>query len=483
MVNGRGTDTLAPAQVKRAKPRTRATRASGREADRECPVPAAASPFAGRETPSPVIAIIAPPPPACRLGRKHSKPPHSRVPVISLSMNQTPRIDFFGVSQLFLDSPNPSQYMGSALQSSTFGSADCWTCKIERGRSGGLTHRPPCLRMGQKRDIAFRLHGDRDTRGHRNAIFFRRARSSPPRRTRMNALSNPKCTRLLVAFGLCLILAAPAMLLWASRAQLSPIGDEEDAFIAKLMQMDARQMDKLQLPPATLRPAEFAVFGDDFKTARRVDGDANGLLRTNLADIDPKNAEAALRGLPAELKFGADEVTRLGARGHLTHGLNYIMLSPEAIAAKSLDAVLDGVRRDIRTIVDYRANSTLLAYVEAGQIGRLRQEPGGGVYVALPPADKIELQAGRRPLINKERALGPTFLLEVAIVPGGNGRSVKDRLAKVPGVVDVADYGLEGSAYLVRADHKALGRLARVPDVLHIQEYLELMQMNTRIPA
>ncbi|MBI1950761.1 MAG: S8 family serine peptidase, partial [Acidobacteria bacterium] len=299
----------------------------------------------------------------------------------------------------------------------------------------------------------------------------------------MNALSNTKCTRLLVAFGLCLILAAPAMLLWASRAQLAPVTDEEDAFIAKLMEIDARQMAKLQLPPATLRPAEFAVFGDDFKTARRVDGDTRGLLRTNIADLDPRNVEAALRGLPAELRFGADEVTRLGARGQLAHGLNYLMLSPEAIAAKSLDAVLDGVRQDVRTIVDFRANSTLLAYVEGGQIGRLRQNPDVAYFFAMQPADKINLQTGRRPLINRERALDPTFLLEVAVVPGGNGRSVKDRLAKVQGVVDVADYGLEGSAYLVRADHKALGRLARVPEVLHIQESLEMMQMNARTPA
>ena len=192
----------------------------------------------------------------------------------------------------------------------------------------------------------------------------------------MNALSNTKCTRLLVAIGLCLILAAPAMLLWASRAQ-SPAGDEEDAFIAKLMEMDARKMATVQLPAATLRPAGFAVFGEDFKTPRRVHGDPRGLLRTNIADIDPKNAEAALRDLPADLRFADDEMTRLGANGRLVQGLDYLMLRPEAIAAKGLDAVLDGIRRDVTSIVDYRANSTLLAYVEASQIGKLRQTLAG----------------------------------------------------------------------------------------------------------
>ncbi|HEV8702312.1 MAG TPA: thrombospondin type 3 repeat-containing protein, partial [Candidatus Polarisedimenticolia bacterium] len=258
--------------------------------------------------------------------------------------------------------------------------------------------------------------------------------------------------------------------------------DEEEAFIAKLMEMDAKKMAGVQLPPATLRPAGFAVFGEDFKTPRRVHGDPGGLLRTNIADIDLKDTEAALRGLPADLRFADNEVTRLGARGHLAQGLNYLMLRPEAIAAKGLDAVLDGIRGDVESIVDYRANSTLLAYVEAAQIGRVRQNPDVAFFYAMQPADKIDLQAGRRPLINRERALDPTFLLEVAMV-SGSGAAAKDRLAKIPGVVDVVDYGLDGSSYLVRADHKALGRIARIPEVLHVQESLELMQLNSRVPV
>ncbi|HEV8701390.1 MAG TPA: S8 family serine peptidase, partial [Candidatus Polarisedimenticolia bacterium] len=274
-------------------------------------------------------------------------------------------------------------------------------------------------------------------------------------------------------------LAVVGMSLLAAPAEV----DEEDAFIAKLMEMDAKKMAGVHLPPATLRPSGFAVCGEDFKSPRRVDGDPRGLLRTNIADIDPKNPEAALRGLPADLQFADNEVTRLGARGHLTHGPDYLMLKPEAIAAKGLDAVLDGIRRDVTSIIDYRANSTILAYVEAGQVGKLRQNEDVAFFYAMQPGDKIDMTAGRRPLINRERALDPTFLLEVAMVPGGSGQGARDRLAKIPGVVDVADYGVDGSAYLVRADHKALGRIAREPEVLHIQESLELMQLNSKVPV
>ena len=286
------------------------------------------------------------------------------------------------------------------------------------------------------------------------------------------------CLRAIPVVVSLAALAAVGMALLAAPAGV----DEEDPFIAKLMEMDARKMAGVQLPPATLRPAGFAVFGEDFKSPRRVEGEPKGLLRTNITDIDPKNPEAALRGLPADLKFGDTEVTKLGARGHLAHGPNYLMLKPEAIAAKGLDAVLDGIRRDVRSIVDYRANSTILAYVEAGQIGRLQQNEDVAFFYAMPPGDKIDMTAGRRPLINKERALDPTFLLEIAMVPG-SGAAAKERLAKAAGVLDVADYGVDGSSYLVRADHKALGKIARQPEVLHIQESLEMMQLNSRVPV
>ena len=159
------------------------------------------------------------------------------------------------------------------------------------------------------------------------------------------------------------------------------------------------------------------------------------------------------------------------------------MLKPEAIAAKGLDAVLDGIRREVRTIIDYRANSTIVAYVEAGQIGRLRQNEDVGFFYAMPPGDKIDMTAGRRPLINRERAVDPIFLLEVAMVPDGGNQGARERLARVPGVIDVADYGVDGSSWLVRADHKALGKIARLPEVLHIQESLEMMQLNSRVPV
>jgi len=297
----------------------------------------------------------------------------------------------------------------------------------------------------------------------------------------MNALSRTKCIRLMVAFGLCLMLAGPLMLLWASRPTIAPKGDN-DALDQALDENDARLAGRLRakLPPVTLRPVDYAVFGDAYKVARRDETGKKGLLRTTFADIDPANVDAALRDLPGNLKFSEAEITRMGPKGQIAAGVNYIMLRPEAIASKGLDAVLARLREQVKTIISYEANSTILAYVEPRHFGALRQNEDIRFIFAMHPADKIDLQTGRRPLIERARALDPNFLLEVALVPGSSASAVRAKMEKIPGVVDVANYGADGSGLLVRVDHKSLDKLARIPEVLQMQEYLEFMTNNAK---
>ncbi|PYT11854.1 MAG: hypothetical protein DMF51_14490, partial [Acidobacteria bacterium] len=283
---------------------------------------------------------------------------------------------------------------------------------------------------------------------------------------------------MLVAFGLCLMLAGPLMLLWASRPSIAPKGTGDDAIGQVFDHTDAVLSSRFQLPPATERPEGFAVFGDAFKTARRADN-PKGLLRTNIADIDPANAEAVLRDLPDNLRFSEAEITRAGSKGILAAGVNYLMLKPEAMAAKSLDGVLGKIREQVKSIIGYGPNSTILVYVEPRQMAALRQNEDVKFIYAMQPADKIELQTGRRPLINKERALDPNFLVEISLVPGIDSVAVKERVAKTPGVVEVTDYSMDGGL-LARVDHKSLDKIARIPEVLNIQEYLEMMEMNAK---
>ncbi len=295
----------------------------------------------------------------------------------------------------------------------------------------------------------------------------------------MIALSRTKCTPSTLFLGLSLILAGPVLLLWASRIQLPALAGDNSPDV-KLDLVEARKIANLGLPHATLRPEGLSPFGQAFKNGPvRVPGDAASYLRLNLGDLDPNNPDALLSLLPAELRLGENEKVGLGAKGNLAPGLNHLILSRDSIAVKSLDAVLEGIRESAR-IVGYGPNSVLLVYVEPNQVGRLRQNPDVVFFHAMPPGDKISLDTGRRPLIERARATDPNLLLEVALVPGCKFTDVREAIARAPGVVDVTDYGPEGSALLVRADHKSLGRLARIREVLNIQESLEMMDTNAK---
>jgi thrombospondin type 3 repeat protein len=278
---------------------------------------------------------------------------------------------------------------------------------------------------------------------------------------------------MILILGLCLILAGPAMLLWASRVQFrDQVGPE-----AELDALEVAKIAQLGLPSATSRPEAFSVFGPAFKDGPLRVADPKGHLRLNIGDMDPKRPDALLNALLGELRLAPTERTSLGARGSVRTGLNYVMLSQEALAAKSLDAVLASISADAR-IVGYAPNSTLLVYAQSGQIGRLRQNPDVAFIQAMQPGDKISLDTGARPLIEKARATDPNFLLEVSLVPGSDAVAVRKEITRVPGVVSVADFGPQGSALLVKADYRSLGKLARIDEVMSIQESLEMMTLN-----
>ncbi len=269
-----------------------------------------------------------------------------------------------------------------------------------------------------------------------------------------------------------------AALVVMGMAVLAATADDQDQIERAQSALEARQFSRLALPPAFPRPDGFSPFGQAFKAPRRRELGATRLLRLNFGDLDPRDPEGLLRDLPAPLRHAATERTGLGSRGTLAPGLNYALLSREAIDRDGLDAVQARLRGEAR-IVGYGEDSTLLLYVEPGRIGRLRHSPDVAFFLAMPPAGKIDLQIGRRPLIQKARASDPDLLLEVMAVPGATP-ALKDELRRVPGVREVADYGPDGSAYLVRARYTALPALARLRDVLNVQESLEFMTLNAK---
>jgi len=262
------------------------------------------------------------------------------------------------------------------------------------------------------------------------------------------------------------------MLLWASRVQLTDENDpdaQKDALeVAKIAQLG------LPEPPidrGVRRLREGLREWADPRPRGRP-----GLLRMNIGDMDPKHPEALLSALPAGLSFEEKERTGLGPKGTLTPGLNYAMLSPRPWPRKQLDAVLEGIRGSAR-IVSYgptRHCSSMWRPGRSAACARTRTSPSS--------------RRSRRPTRSRStpdcapdqasRAIDPKFLLEVAVVPGSNAAAAREANRSRPGRRQRLGLRPRGLSPPGADDRGSLGKLARIPEVLSIQESLEMMQTN-----
>ncbi|MBI4169058.1 MAG: S8 family serine peptidase, partial [Acidobacteria bacterium] len=205
-------------------------------------------------------------------------------------------------------------------------------------------------------------------------------------------------------------------------------------------------------------------------------GDTTGLLPTSLGHLDPQHPDALLKDVPPRLLFKPGEVVEL-ERGALVAGLNYVMLRPEATATRPLLALHERIQRQAR-IIGYLDHATFQVYVDAERIGDLAKNDDIAVFHPMHPAYKVALDTGARPLLAMERAVDPVLRLEVYAVPGTDAALLRDRLEREPGVRDVLDYPLDGLVFLVRAHHAAIPALARLREVLYLQEQHEFVTSN-----
>jgi hypothetical protein len=295
----------------------------------------------------------------------------------------------------------------------------------------------------------------------------------------MNALFAPgaKRNRLLIALVLAVILATPAVLLWASKEQAINMTAEDRAEQAA-NEAEARLMQRMILPEGHARPAGLSPFGDAFTAPRLKEGDARNLLLTPLGHMDPASPETLLRDVPRNLRFAAGELTR-GTKGEIAPGLNLVMLDASAVEARTLDEVQAGLERSAR-VVGYLPGYTLLVYVEPAKMGELAHNPDVRFVTPYQPAFKVSLDLGRRPLIEKARASREELQLEVYGVPGRDSQALRKDLEKVQGVRQVVEYGADGSGFLVFAHFSSVPQIAHLRDVLHVKESYEWMETNAK---
>ncbi len=297
----------------------------------------------------------------------------------------------------------------------------------------------------------------------------------------MNALFAPgaKCPRLLVVLGLALLLAGPAMLLWASRP--TPLIGDDSPLMRGLAERDLKIGSRILEPEGFARPYEFSPFNRAFEHGPvRALGNPDGLLRTTLGDVDMKaDPDALVRDLPEDLKAAPGDVHRTQGRA-LAAGPNYIMLSMEAIQRKGVARVLTDLANDGVQILGALPNAAFEVYVEASAIGRVLRNPDILYAKQMDPAEKIALDTARFPVLEKARATRATIPLEVYLRPGANAAAVTKAIGRIPRVERVAPYGIDGLGLSVDAHYTAIAKIARLQDVWRLNESRDMITMNAK---
>jgi hypothetical protein len=297
----------------------------------------------------------------------------------------------------------------------------------------------------------------------------------------MNALFAPgaKCPRLLVALGLALLLAGPAMLLWASRP--APLTGDDSPLMRGLAERDLKIGSRIIMPEGFARPSEFSPFNHKFEQGPvRTLGNPDGLLRTSLGDVDMSvDPDALVRDLPDDLKVAPGDVHRQGGRA-LSPGPNYIMLSPDAVQRKGIERVLADLAADGVQILGSLPNASFEVYLEGPAIGRVLRNPDIQYAKAINPAEKIALDTARYPVLERAKTTRETITLEVYLRPGADAAAVTKAIERIPRVERVAPYGIDGLGLSVDAHYSAIATIARLTDVYKLNETRDLILMNAK---
>ncbi|HZN04830.1 MAG TPA: hypothetical protein VFD06_14695, partial [Candidatus Polarisedimenticolia bacterium] len=293
----------------------------------------------------------------------------------------------------------------------------------------------------------------------------------------MNALFAPgaKRNRMIVAFGLSLLLATPAIVLWADKTQRSDI-EGEDAYELKHAQDEARRLSSIVLPEGTLPPAEFSPFGGVLKPRRLQGGAGDDLLFSPIGDRSwNPNDDALLQSVKPGLRWGQSELTQ-GQGFSVRPGLNYVRLSQSAIDQQGLDAVMASVS-EIGTVLSVLPRRTLLVNVEARNMHLLRQSSAIDQATAMQPADKLAADLGARPYIEKRRASDPKLQVRVALIPGVSTTDMAKKVAATPGVSEVTENETGGELHL-KVHYGSIDKLARIDEIVTVDEIREMVLFN-----
>ena len=285
--------------------------------------------------------------------------------------------------------------------------------------------------------------------------------------------SRTKRHNALMVTGLALLLVTP-LVMWAGKTEVADgAGDDSRVEIA-FAHEEARRLAGASLPAATMPPPEFSPFGGVCVPRLLAGREAAEALSSPLGDVSWDPAQDPITaGLSPDLRWDATDLART-KKGAMRAGLNYVQLTEAAMA--DLDEALRALG-EAGTILSALPRSTCLIYVEARNLHLLSQSPFVRRVRAMEAAMKIAADLGARPEIMRTRAGDPNLRVSVTLVPGTSFPDAVRTIASIPGVTDVVE-GPFGSPLDLKVHYTAVGRLARVSEVLAIDAVRDMMLMN-----
>jgi hypothetical protein len=277
----------------------------------------------------------------------------------------------------------------------------------------------------------------------------------------------------------CAVLCAISLLLSQSN-RIHP-RDETDDGLSRFERALLEEQDRRlagRVGPRSFPPApERAPFGAPIAPRFLQGGEAAGKLQTPWGHVSWVESEDDLGGaFPGAFHTASEELRRDGPGRRLAPGLNYVRLSGDALAARG-SAALIAELSSLAQVIGVLPGRTLVVYVEANRMADLRKSPTVDWTRPVMPYEKVAVDYGVRPELNRNEAANPEVRARIAFVPGRLDDHLRDRIERIPGVSELTVEPF-GGGVAARLSTDALARIARLQEVLRIEPVRDVMTLN-----
>ena len=274
--------------------------------------------------------------------------------------------------------------------------------------------------------------------------------------------------------AVCCLLVLAGLLARAERRQQSDQG-------AVLDQAEAQIDRALRMPEPTARPEGRSPFGGLRPVWQKEEGARAKSLDTPLGLVDPAGLEDLRRQAPLLAGERGQGLGR-GRRGELAAGFDAVQISEEAARTRTPDEIETALRDAGAEIHGRMAERGYLVRVTPAAIERLSASPLVEAAMPWEPSFRVEPGLGRRPFLQRSRALSEDLRVVVEFFHGADPARAKADVERIAGH-PAADYALDGLSFLVEAHHSKIAPLARLPWVQWIYEEPEYLLMDSETPT